>query len=173
MLQRLTDIYDYIVSSLQNCTFLAIYFNQLGTGPKTGTYLQFCGTLLKVNKSKLTVHHTVSVPLLSWTFFPPFFFLLFNWNNGTFCCRIWFTHAKQQSCIILSLYRQPNYLPWHHTLLTCKSGGLKSFPMHCALSKYFAGNFFLIPQPSCTWTRILKMSRGTKLCIHTCSGTSH
>lgn len=172
MLQRLSDIYVYTVSSLWHCIFLAMYFNQLGISSKTGTYLQFSGTLVKVNKSKLTVNYTVSVPALAWTFFL-FFVCLFNWNNGTFCCRIWFTHAKQQSCIILSLYRQPNYLPWHHTFLTCKPRGLKSLPMHCVLSKYFAGNFFLIPQPSCTGTRILKMSRGTKLCTHTCRSTSH
>lgn len=45
--------------------------------------------------------------------------------------------------------------------------------MDCVLTRYFAGDFFLILQPSCTAAGIKKISRGTKLCIHMCRSTGH
>lgn len=45
--------------------------------------------------------------------------------------------------------------------------------MYCVLTRYFAGEFFLILQPSCTAAGIKNISRGTKLCIHTCRSTGH
>lgn len=160
MLQRIGDVYDYMVSSLWHCIFLTIYFNQLGTGPKTGTYLQFCGTRVKVNKSKLTVNlvnitlGTVSVPVLPWTYFPPFLFVCLTETMELSAVES--DSPRPNNSLASFYYRTGNLidLPRHHAFLTCKPGGLKPLLMHCVLPKHFAGNFFLIPQPSCTWTRI-------------------